>query len=37
MGAAHALDHFFAEFHLRGERFGVPAEDVAEVGVEEVA
>jgi len=35
--AAHAFDHFFAEFHHRGKGFGVAAEDVAKVGVEEVA
>lgn len=35
--AAHAFDHFFAEFHHWGEGFGVAAEDVAEVCVEEVA
>ncbi len=33
---AHALDHLLAEFHLRREGLRVPAEDVAEVGVEEV-
>lgn len=35
--AAHAVDHFFAEFHHGREGLGVAAEDVAEVGVEEVA
>ncbi len=35
--AAHAFDHFFAEFHHRGKGFGVTAEDIAKVGVEEVA
>ena len=35
--AAHAVDHFFAEFEWGREGFGVAAEDVAEVDVEEVA
>ena len=37
LGAAHAVDHVFAELHHRCERFGVAAEDEAEVGVEEAA
>ena len=35
--ATHALDHFLAELHGRREWLGVPTEDVAEVGVKEVA
>ena len=34
-GAAHALNHLAAEFHLRGEGLGVAAKDVAKVDVEE--
>ncbi len=36
-GTAHAIDHFLGEFEEGGEGFGVAAEDVAKVGVEEVA
>ena len=36
-GAAHAVDHFFAELHHRREGFGVAAEDEAEIGVEKAA
>ena len=36
-GTAHAVDHFFAEFHGGCEGFGVSAEDESEVSMEEVS
>ena len=37
VGAAHGVDHFFGELDGWRHGFGVAAEDVAEVDVEEVA
>lgn len=34
--AAHPLHHLFAQLHGRRQRLGVPAQDVAEVDVEEL-
>lgn len=34
--AAHAFDHFFAEFHHGRKRLRVAPEDVAKVGVKEM-
>ena len=35
-GAAHALNHFFAQLHGGSEGFRITAEDVAKIGMEEV-
>lgn len=37
LGAAHCVDHFFADFDGGWKRLWIAAEDVTEVDVEEVA